>query len=168
MSQTDSIWTEKSVKVFVNEIGCFNNHRNLVNGDSNFVDSEYRLERDIMWFYMVSSLVFKRKKLEKVHNSCIQVWIIGMLSAYHTTICKYLRLYCLISHCLYRYCFDRNSRSVRTKINTNTHVKHKNSDLMKYCLTILIRIRTLLIHCRIFAKWRIKDVIVWQTQRDLV
>lgn len=48
MSQTDSIWTEKSVKVFVNEIGCFNNHRNLVNGDSNFVDSEYRLERDIM------------------------------------------------------------------------------------------------------------------------
>ena len=89
MSQTDSIWTEKSVKVFVNEIGCFNNHRNLVNGDSNFVDSEYRLERDIMWFYMVSSLVFKRKKLDKVHNSCIQVWIIGMLSAYHTTICKY-------------------------------------------------------------------------------
>ena len=48
MSQTDSIWTEKSVKVFVNEIGCFNNDRNLVNGDSNFVNSEYRLERDIM------------------------------------------------------------------------------------------------------------------------
>ena len=40
MSQTDSIWTEKSVKVFANEIGCFDNHRMLVNDDSDLVDSE--------------------------------------------------------------------------------------------------------------------------------
>ena len=36
---------------------------------------------------MVCSLVFQAKRLEKVHNSCIRVCIIGMLGTCHAQIC---------------------------------------------------------------------------------